>query len=642
MLAIFSIIGSALLTLFRIDFDAFNFPAAILSGIIYLALIGQWAAYFSLGKIFYTALSILFFLVILGILKLRFRLIDYVGLLSSYKVSVFANRLSWSVPTFCSFLYMTLAQGSWTTGQIAYRSGPDTFGWSDAVNFFRDNLSLPQLKQLIISNLHGTPLYSALNVVHPPGTTAIYQIPSFTRQIDAEFLLGAHRTGVPYLLGTIAHLLPTYLTGSVLVAFLMISIFLMSQISVTYFAKKNQQTWFVIFGAIAVSLNCNLLFQTLEGGVGELFSIPFLLLPICVILNKPSRAKEFSYSIGLLLVIALTSYFDIIFTALPILGMSLLYEILRNKELSFFAVIKSKFLWISLILGFVPFATSFIRLAVVPFLHPSAGGWDIGRKPFPDNTFGMLSSLPVRTSNRSTLAFILEGLFSLVIILFVMYSKKGLARFGFLVLLAMYGYLFYSVYHLPAPYNNYRLWKFSAIASSIFPFFLVKDMAKTRIKEKFQNKSQLKSKTLQPPLSNLDKVRNSNFFVGVLITSTCLTSLSWILDWQSSKKISFNTQEQNFISQNSNKYDFYIDGSIYSAMVTMYGDVHYATPQRGLVGEWTLFSSPVRPIMFLTNSNCTSNNPSCLPHLVDYSAKLTVTKWEVFRDFTAVTTKFIR
>jgi len=644
MLAIFSFAGLLILTVFNFDFETYQFAASAITGIAFFALLGQWCAYlswkFNIFCIASVGLIILFSLLLGRARKLK----AFTETLKSYAIRLKSDFSFFALPFTFAIAYMTLAQGRWLSGEIAFRNGPDTFGWSDAIIFFRDNFSISHLKNLIIPELNGTSLYSSLNVVHKASDTAIYQIPSFTRQIDAEFLLGAHRTGATNMLGNFAHFLPVNFTESVLVAFLMTAIFLVSQLGASYFRKINQPTWFVIFGTFAIGLNCNLLFQTLEGGVGELFVIPFMIFVLLTFMQNSINLQNLSFSLGLLIAIAFTSYFDILFTAMPIFVLLMLFQILIQKKYSIFDFVRKPSVWIFLLLSFIPFATSFVRLAVVPFLHPTAGGWDIGMRPLPDNLVGILSSLTNRKDHRGLATIILEIIISLIVIFYVTAGRKGLARFGFLTVLAMYGYLYFSVYRQHPPYNNYRLWKFSAIASALFPIFLAQEKFNL-VKAKVSKPN--KREKLEAKLENqnlLSKYHKNNLVVAFLITLLTVSSITWMLDWQSTKKLSFTKQEQIFVANNASKYDFVIDGSIYSAMVTMYGDVHYASPQRGLPGYWTHFTKPIRPILFITNHDCTASSANCLPQpqLYGYPRKLTAKLWLSFPDFNVMTTEFAK
>lgn len=636
----FFAVGSLLLNALKLDFGLLNQATAVLTGTVFFALTGEWCAYLSLNTLMYVLIVLFLILVTFFVLYRRKQTKFW---LDSFRI--FGNRGNREIrfvgfPISFSVLYMILAQGSWSTGQIFYRTGPDTFGWSDAVNFFRDGLSLTQLKQIIIPSLNGTPLYNALSVVHRPGSTSIYQIPSFTRQIDAEFLLGAHRTGVNYFIGNIARLLPNSYTELFLIAFLMTSIFVISQVTFAVtklFALPNSIAYLASFSA---GLNCNLLFQSLEGGVGELFSIAYLVLVFGILFSQSTNFKNLSFVLGLLVIIAISSYFDILFTAVPIIGLMIIFQtfILHHYRLT--DLVKNALFWVMCLLAFIPFATSFKRIAISPFLHPTAGGWDIGRHPLLTNLFGLVSNLPPHSGQRSTLTQLVEGLLSVGIVAYFLVKRKELARFSFTIVILMFAYLYYSVYHQNAPFNNYRLWKYAAIVSAIFPLLLVAKLGSasegktTRSSPKIRGK--VGSKKLQARSHKFEIVATK--IVLLAITVTAFLSM---IDWQQSKKLSFNKAEANFIFQNSEKYDFVIGGAIYPAMVTMYGDIHFAVIHRGAPDKLTQYSKPLRPLLFITSNHCSKTSTNCLPSVVDYPGKVSIMDFVDFPDFTAVTTKLI-
>ena len=645
LMAFFILTGTVVLNAFKLNFNSFNLVAALLSGITLLALIGEWCAYFSLKANFFFLISTLV-LVALSIMNA----------LSNKKLSslhplqeiVLASRKSISsivFPMVSALVFMVLYQGKWVGGQIAYRTGPDTFGWSDAIIFFRQNNSLAELKNQVKADLGNTPLFSALNVVHPKGSTAINQIPSFTKQIDAEFLLGAHRTGIPNLLGAISHFISTQLTLNLLVAFLMCSIFAMSNIVYSYVKNLKYPTWIALIGSLAVGLNCNLLFQSLEGGVGELYSIPFLLFSLVLCVEIGTQLTKISFSLGILVVIAISSYFDILFTAIPILGGLIMYCVFIGKEYRLFDLLKNFRVWILLIISFIPFASSFIRLAITPFIHPTSGGWDIGRNPLLTNIFGIISNLPSGSGRlsgqRQGVLLGFELLASAGLVVFLACRRKEKLRFLLIQLLLFYAYLYYSVYSQQRPYNNYRLWKYAAIASCIFPIILLHSKERLHYVKK---KSQKKQSTKKDNLANL-KVnksflqRHDGFISTCVLITIVISSIVWMQDWQQTKKLTLDKTEARFISDKADNYDFIIDGSVYGAMITLYGDIHYASPQRGPVGFLTKFSNPVRPILFLANKDCKGSN--CLPGLPSYYPKrLVVSRSNPFPNFVAVSTTF--
>ena len=165
-------VGSLFLRILKLDYGPYNQATSILTGTVFFALVGEWCAYLSLNIIMFV--SIVVSLVSLAIFLLS-RQQQTKEWLNSFHI--FGNKKARDfrevgIPAALSILYMILAEGNWSTGQIFYRTGPDTFGWSDAINFFRSGHSLTQLKNLIIPQLNGTPLYSALGAVHQAGSIA--------------------------------------------------------------------------------------------------------------------------------------------------------------------------------------------------------------------------------------------------------------------------------------------------------------------------------------------------------------------------------------------------------------------------------------------------------------------------------------
>jgi hypothetical protein len=522
------------------------------------------------------------------------------------------------IPACCSFVLIFLFQSRWNATSIAYRVGPDSFGWSDAVIFFRSNQTLSDLKAHVISQLHGTPLYTALNVVHPNGSLSIDQIPSFTQQIESEFLLGAHRTGIPYVLGKYSALLPGKYVENVIIAFLAICMFVMVRLGLTMFWDLKHHRKIITVYACVIGLNANLLSQTLEGGLGQLYITPFVLLALVTMLDDGIQEAEASFALALFTIMSLTSYLDAIFTTLPLFVVLAAYIVVTKRK-AILQIMLNRLLIGCVVLSFIPISTSFARLFITPFIHPTAGGWDLGRHPLPSDIFGLTPYLPLGTSHvAGSRTFFYLGFAVLISVIFSLYTLtiiRGPNLFLFGSLLLGYLYLFRSVYFSGLPINDYRLWKYSAYATALLPFILLVGQNLSRpdnlSNHKIKQMGRKMSKQLQKQKVGFKDAKFLRLYLVLVVVGISITSLGWITNWTSSRNFTLEGRQTQFIQQESTKYDFVFVGGLYDAMFTLDGDIHYASSSRG-GGYQTNYSTPRRPLMFIAPSNLNCYSLQCL------------------------------
>ena len=637
---LFSTYGTMMVTILGLKFSRLNSTFALFGGISFFALAGSWCAYLSLSITFFYGFLLaipIFYFVVSEFLNSKIQIL-WRPFLKNLKRSVF--DLYFILPAFCGFVLISLFQRGMLSTSIAYRVGPDSFGWSDAVNFFRGTKSLSSLKSELVSQLHGTPVESALNVVHSANEIAIQQIPSFTTQIQAEFLLGAHRTGLPYALGKLSALIPQSYMENVLVAFLAVSAFGLVRFGLFFFKNRLNSSLIYVASPLLV-LNANLLSQTLEGGIGQFYITAFMVIMLALIIDPKSTPSEITFSVTLFLVTALTSYLDAVFIALPIIGILALYHVMYIEKFWLRNIFVNRFFFPSIFLAFIPISSSFVHLFITPFSHPTSGGWDSGIHPLPSDIFGLTPWLPTSRNpfapTRSLGYFVVACLISIIFTVYFIMKTKTQNRIFILTLIMCYVYLFFSVYGNVSTTNNYRLWKYSAYASSLF--VIVFGLAWTTSEKK---KSKGKKGNPSSRAHSLIKTqKRSTQIAYCVVIFMSITSISWMQNWIKSRNLTLSQSERVFVKSVSANYDFVITGDLYPAMFTLYGDVHYAASSRG-GGLPTYYSSPRRPLIFLTSAKSTCNDIQCFEGT--YAKNIPALKTEnvyIFKDFKAITSSFV-
>jgi hypothetical protein len=588
MLLLCSTLGNLVVAALGLSASEYRMPLAMLSGITALGLLGQWCAYLNLPTTFLASLVIA---LILASGALEFRKNRRNFLTAPIKIWEKIGQLEFIGPSAAALVLMLLSQKGWSNVRFTYRIGPDFFGWSDITNFFRDGKNLMQLTSTVQKQLGNTPIYEALKPYPAHGMLGIHYIASFMSQIDAEFLLGAHRTGIPYFLGTFAHLLPNSVTESVLIAFMMVISFTLAQIIVIRSKKINVPKPYLILGTFAIPLGSNLLSQTLEGGFGQFYAAAFAFFLVVIIIDETTEYPLVATALGLLVLVALTSYCDVLFSMLPIVCVLLIHRQVSHENSLLKTSLRNWRFWSLCLAAIPPIFSSIFRLFVSPFLYPQAGGWDQGRWPFPTDLFGITSYLGragVKSHGRSAALICFEVLLNIFIICYVFLKAKGKERALLVTLLAIYSYLMLSTYVGQSLPNNYRLWKFSGYASPLFMLILLHRVSA-------QGKKLARTKQII-----------SFSTTGLILMSIATVSFLWISDWQSSKLYSLSAKDIQYVSTHAGRYGFVFGPGTYPAEFTLYGDIYAYDEKRRIYG-------PDRPIIYLTarTNNCSPYSLAC-------------------------------
>ncbi len=637
---LFSQTGKMLLGVRKHDSSRQKTEIHALTGLVALATLGSLFGFFGLSVHIFQVLVFLFLISRLGFL-ISNRSKSYRPKKTTLNL-ILKNRgvlILKILPPLSAIGMISLFQAGFTDHRIAFRTGPDSFGWLDSINFFRNNQRVVDLYTSVREQLGGTSILQSLIPTHPLKYTSIDQIPSFTQQINTEFLIGAHRTGIPFLLGSLANLAPSGWVANIMLGFLGFVTLILARSAVKFSSQHSNSFSLTVLTSLTVVFNVNLLSQTLEGGIGQFFVTPFVLLVIILLLEKEATIQEFLLSSLLLLTFALTSYFEVLIVILPIIAILILSNFRRFQG---FVIVEMRSLYRMLgllTLAVIPMLASIYRLVISPFRYPGVGGWDQGRKPLPLDFLSLTPYLPSGanrlTEQRSGLILLLEVVVAGGVLFFVYLYASKTSRALLFVLFAFYLYFFISIYvRLEQPYNNYTLWKFGAYASTLFPLILV-----------HQNDQQHeKAKVLS--IQNLgNKIRAKYPKLGFKLVIACLiatifTSALWSADWRTSRSLSFSGAEVEFLNRESLNFDF-VETGIYPQLPTLYGDIHFGTAGRVDSLRKVKISTPERPVMFILSPGGTCENLGCAEYgAAERKRKLRITSSHDFPDFRAIETAF--
>jgi hypothetical protein len=504
--------------------------------------------------------------------------------------------LPYSLLSFPIIAYSFLSSGGLFAPGFSFRVGPDNFGWAISAKVLCQGETLGHLSDKVQEQLGSTPLFSSLE--HPlssPRFTSIVQIPSFTDQAAFEFLIGAHRTGAPGFLGGLCGLGAENLLTGAFLGLICWALFMFTVI--VYRVSRTYELSRLSSAAIALVLSSSFsIFSVgLEGGYGQILTLPYFAFALMALTASKPNYWEIWFSLLLLLAISFSTYLDVMFFAIPFFLVIALFRIIRKEiHIHWLSWKQSVILLSFIILAILPLIFDFWRLALFPLMHPTAGGWDQGRVPFPANIFGLSPWLPdgyYEITDRSQFDFVVD--IALSVLLLLMLIIGGFHRnIAFSLGLLALAYLQYSVYFNPDPVagvNNYRLWKYGPYAVTTMAFLVASGLSGLRSRRPRQN-FQVRAFS-----------RLGQMIAIVLLCASLTSSVLWSSEWLNSRRVFMPSTATNSILEYESKYDLIVDGSDGVEILQEWafqGNLHYGLSSRGW-GLETHRSVPSRPLVII-------------------------------------------
>ena len=526
-------------------------------------------------------------------------------------VRLSARYLALGLPT---LIFSYLAQGRLFETAATFRIGPDLFGWSSAALTLLRGDTIAVFADRVRQQLGATDLLESFQRPIKVGANSIYQISSYSDQISAEFLIGAHRTGAPGLMAGLGGVIGEKQFAASYTALLGWAVFVVALICFQAARDMNLAKWESLLLAAVVPISASTLSVTLEGGFGQLLTLPFLVFAVTRLRPATFKFRDFSASLFLIVIVGAATYFDLLYFALPLLLALLAFEIISRRIQLSRQDVKPllRQLAVTLVATFY-FIPDGLRLIVGLFSNPTAGGWHQGRLPLPSNIFGFLPWLPTglyKVTPRSDLDWLADISVTALVFIFILVTFRSSSMASTSLLLLGYAYLCWSVYSTE-PVNNYRLWKFSMYASMLFVFALMSGFDSSTLKT-------ISTKLATKWESVLRKA--AKVIAASLIALSMVTTVIWSVDWVNSRKMQMSGEDRAKFVQAVEGRDVIFEpsyGQLLPLEVSLYTDLHYVSFER-VAGEPTWRSDPARDLVII--------RPNSMPCTIEDAEALTMNK----------------
>lgn len=592
-------------------------PRLLLAAITCLTLlvtVASWIAALNLSiKFFWATVIALMLNLLVNLKKLRRNLVN---------LSIFSLMTKGRILTLGSVgLFVTsLHNPTFFSQFVSFRNGPDLVGWTKGAQFFCTDSRISDLNSRIISTLGAEKFTQTLTLPGPLNEFFLYRLPSFSDQIAAEFLLGAHRTGLPAFLGALCNVLPDQNVITVVSAIHCLILMLLFSILFEYFSRKNLNALNSNLFALAGTLNFGILSVMLEGGLGQILMLPILALFFFIVFYKEVPMKDFGFIVFLALTLAFSTYLDFIYFFGIIVTATLFLLRIKvgiNLKKSITIILSSGLL---ALLCSWPIVTSLPRLFWERFFgHP--GGWNMGRVPTLVDLLGLSVWLPsdsvTNFSNQLILILILS-MISFYLVVTVMYSASRDISVIFIAYLITYCAIFVSVYS-NSPANNYALFKFGAYFGVFAPILFI-EVKNLRISDFKKEKNKLVLRRLirintakEEKKYTLKKEYGISTLSYALVFISLISSTVWSFGWYANRQFSISKETTALMQPYLEKYDVVANGFYGAgfAKLAIMGDLHYLTETRGFKVNVSK-GVPERPKIYVLDPGVCKRAARCL------------------------------
>jgi len=356
------------------------------------------------------------------------------------------------------------------SANLRSRIGPDMIGWVSSGKYLYNNATLDSLKSSIKTGLGINDISNIFDDSQKVLKHHVYNLLSFTDQVQAEFLIGAKRVVGARIFSAAMVLLGPYNIPLVVtaVSFIFIAIGLVFVIDnlghIKGFTLREIPKIILL-----ILIACNFAFQNPvnEGGLGQLFVFPSL----CLLISAYLKNIFVMESIAIYLLSSRLLYPAAGSQLLVLIGILLIFERVPDKlrDLG----IKTRIYLISMtfmiLFAIGTYISEIFNLSAT--LSRGAGGWGVGEFISPLN-FGLINYVNEdgKTSPNSSIASVL--FFCAISIYFVfagkilelkriLHSREFKLFFGILLI-----WIYISCLSWGSS-NNYSVWKFAAFASVI-------------------------------------------------------------------------------------------------------------------------------------------------------------------------------
>jgi hypothetical protein len=508
------------------------------------------------------------------------------------------------------------------SSRFSARNGSDLVGWTNSTLFFANGNSISDLTRRVLSPFPGVDLSTLFQNPSLPTSPHIYRIPSFTDQINAEFIIGSQRFSLQYFLGVFVHFTPENHQLSWIVAFIIFCAILQFGLIRNILRNLGVSRRKSLFFSFFIAIGLNNLEPLLEGGLGQFLSLSLMLAVFYILEVGKVKFKYFFISITTA-ALAL-SYFDGLIFMFVLFSIIYLLKTLVDRKVKGFGAPVVFYVSVCLLLsGPILFK---IPNLVQQRISGHRGGWNQGRIPGLSDVNGFYNWLPfdsISLTNWNFISVVINIIYISIVCCCLVASNvpkdTKVIIFSFIVL---YIYFMFDVYIRNAELiNNYNLYKFGqyAVISNVFLLSAVDLVFFSRIK----SKRKVGKKMLSPV--NVEQrflFQKFSLVPKLLIVSFVVSSLNYSYNWTQNRQFTVNSSDSKILNTYYKSYDVFLMGFYGAgyALMTIPGDLRYGVESRGFSVE-TLRSVPSRKMIFvLPNEACPSD--SCQVNLSGESLTL--------------------
>ena len=527
-----------------------------------------------------------------------------------------SNSRIWFNSFLPGYLILLISQfTSFSRQGIRLRTGPDLLGWIISSDYFAKNNNLSTLTNSLVDQLGGSTqeiLFSMSN------SGSVYSIPSYSEQVQAEFIFGSRRIGLTSFVGYVSRI-STYLDSqTVLISLMSIFAGLTSFVIISYAKNLGLKRKYILVLLFSTIASTSVLAPIYEGGVWHIFVIPiliYLLIETTARFNSVYNTKAHILISGILISLMLTLTSDLLIVAIPFfttIGFQYLRYRKFNKLLQFIPLL------LILSPGFTIITSALNSRKSDAFV----GGWSAVGFGLPGDFIGLT---PWQTSKGvftgEVLAVDYKLLLGALATLFLIYLYSKVAAdmrrtFApyFVVLIMLNAYFYFEIFGAEK-INYYIIWKLSFLWSIAFMFLLASYLSQQSAKS--TQKMIVGGRNVKPVKKKVMGSRNTvaSYLLFVSITNLAIFQANWFQFSRNDlvpSNIRLDSQSGKEIKQILETYDIVGACTPWVTTLAIHGDFHFISDRRA--GTNVVSSSPQRERMVVLSQN----EPVCASFLSFY------------------------
>ena len=578
-----------------------EFGFALVLGMATISCVGTWAIFLGAGANFTIRMLFLLALTCALVIWTTSRM-NSEGLSLRFEKGITFENVFIALAAFMSMSPQLNRDHRFSLG---IRIGPDAIGYGVGGQAVALDVSRFDVEAEVNRSLNFGDVGSALSAK----VQSIYQIPSVTEQIRAEYLVGARRWGVLSFEGVFIKIFGPGYVWLVQAAAAGLGVFVSGLLISEYLRRRQVNLGIRIGSVLFITLSPALLNAWHEGGIAQVFTLPAIAI-LGIAFLETGRGRNLS-SISLSAasyVLLLGSYNDAIFLIWVSFFAAVLIMLLgRQYEISFvFVKMQSIAFAISMILC-MPLVSTFSGALSARSEDAGQGGWPQPFWPNLSDFLGVTNMFrnPSGDSTFETRPLAIQMISAVLLVWLLSIFKSRFKSLDFTLVLS--ALITLELLLIKTKYfdlvTNYQVAKASASLTPI----IVLGMAigiHSRI------------------VSQVSRFMHQKLMLTIVAIAGLWAGISWHLDWKNinddqTRIASTAGTESRYLSQQPDvasiigRFDFVQPPTSYSNIPATFGDFHWIN--RGVAGKSVNASTPRRPIaIWLDEFNCPEL--SCLEH----------------------------